>query len=361
MDKKEKEKPSHHQDYRRGSGGSARTGLSSSPEIISPTNSIPLGQTPPKDIPFGLNTHGKKYSVDSQASLTSTASTVSAIDGSLDLCCTILQNIDQESAQSLNRSNTNNGNNNNNNNNSNYSRSQDLQQLELQKKQVVNKIAKLTQMLQKLQNTTIAAIDNHKRSMMINFNDMKQQENINPPAVYKNIGNDNADAAYDRVTPGGPSKVAIKMTNNNSSQSNLMDYTENQFPLSPPQNNQYLQSTPHYDDTSSSNNSFIISGDENKNNINKNNNNPLLNNVDDDEDKLRTKGADMIMGQAQGPISFNLPAVQPRQRPPQQRPPRQRQPPQIRQRQSPQPHPPIIHDFNYNNNNNNNKYSHNNQ
>eukprot|EP00486_Rosalina_sp_Unknown_P014902 CAMPEP_0201596058 /NCGR_PEP_ID=MMETSP0190_2-20130828/192863_1 /ASSEMBLY_ACC=CAM_ASM_000263 /TAXON_ID=37353 /ORGANISM="Rosalina sp." /LENGTH=408 /DNA_ID=CAMNT_0048056269 /DNA_START=1042 /DNA_END=2268 /DNA_ORIENTATION=+ len=311
--------------YRHGSGGSARTGHSSSPEIASPQSSVSIqpASTPPRgDIPFGLNKHGKKYSVDSQQSqisLTSTTSTVSVVDNSLDLCLNIIENIDlnplSASNPALNGSTSSNS-----SANRSYIKSEDLQQLDKQKQVVVDKIAKLTSMLYKIQNTFTSAIDTQKRSMDIDFNEVKQEEN-NP--VYRNVLNDNMNnngngSSNNRVTAGGPVNNVNNMNHNGNvlTSQNVNFLQENTFPFSDHEDINNVPRSPQYNDVDNESNSHhtITAGGNLTDHTNDNDNLSQIANHSQDTDNdalsIRTPAGQMgqvLMGQANGPVPFKLP------------------------------------------------------
>eukprot|EP00484_Ammonia_sp_Unknown_P000670 CAMPEP_0197021596 /NCGR_PEP_ID=MMETSP1384-20130603/2511_1 /TAXON_ID=29189 /ORGANISM="Ammonia sp." /LENGTH=746 /DNA_ID=CAMNT_0042449465 /DNA_START=209 /DNA_END=2449 /DNA_ORIENTATION=- len=283
--KKHSKQQQHHQHHRHGSGGSAMTGISSSPELVSPQSSAP------KEMPFELNARGKKYSVDSQVSITSTTSTVSSIDNNLELCCQILENIEQET-NSLNRTHQLNM----------YDAAathDNLQQLEQKKQQVMLKIATMSSMLKKIEHTFMSMNVNingngnaHSAAMNVNVNvaEYKQAENDDiaqtqklpqqcaVAAVYKHDEKKQAeDEALDATQSAVASASAAKSGNVLTSH-NLLQYNQQHTVLSDA-SDKYTHSSPQYDEEMSSND-------------------------EEDVDDLRTPAGNMLLGQADGLVAF---------------------------------------------------------
>eukprot|EP01084_Bolivina_argentea_P315844 547346_1 len=242
---------------------SAVSGVSSSPEITSPASSASM---PPKELPFGLNIHGKKYSVDSAISMASTTSTVSSIDNNLDLCCTILETIEQETNglkgnnpliydQSVTHGN--------------------VHDLDVQKTEVMRKIARLNNMLMNIKDTFTLAMDQHKYSMAQALDDCKEHEPMHKSKlarVYKGNNNNGNTPCGDALTS-----------------QNLYNFQQQQV-LS--DEDKYTHSAPqHYDDED------ITSYSDYNQNL-------------EDDDLETPAGADIMMGLAQGNVQFNLPPSQ---------------------------------------------------
>eukprot|EP00485_Elphidium_margaritaceum_P006139 CAMPEP_0202708340 /NCGR_PEP_ID=MMETSP1385-20130828/20571_1 /ASSEMBLY_ACC=CAM_ASM_000861 /TAXON_ID=933848 /ORGANISM="Elphidium margaritaceum" /LENGTH=645 /DNA_ID=CAMNT_0049367293 /DNA_START=41 /DNA_END=1978 /DNA_ORIENTATION=- len=146
--------PPHHQ--KNASNVSTLTGVSS-PEVMSPSSvatmtpgsmMMPVAHT-------SLTEHGKKHSVDSQASQVSTTSTVSSIDTNLELCCQILENVEHEScALDLNVLG---------------GADESLHMLEIQKQNVRRKILKLSRVLKKLEATFNASTEQFDSSELLDM------------------------------------------------------------------------------------------------------------------------------------------------------------------------------------------------